>query len=89
MVFIFSDFVLTQPGEQTEQSLENYRIIERMVDTGVRVCGCVSPLARKSIFKPYTADALKRLEEIGVYMADTYKPSKFLEMAHEFVEDPY
>ncbi|MCW4049948.1 MAG: hypothetical protein NWE89_09465 [Candidatus Bathyarchaeota archaeon] len=87
IVFIFSDFVLTNPGEETEANIENYRILERMVDMGVRVCACVSPLAHKSIFKPYTEDSVKRLRRLGIHIADTYKPSEFLEDIHTFMED--
>jgi hypothetical protein len=89
MVYIFSDFVLSQPGEQSKENLENYYVLEKMVDSGVRVCACVSPLANKSIFKPYTKESLKKLSEIGIYMTDTYSPTKFLEQAHEFIENPW
>jgi hypothetical protein len=87
MVFIFSDFVLTQPGEATEQNTQNYHIIDRMTELGVRVCACVSPLARKSIFSPYTKESLEKLRRIGVKMIDTYKPSKFLDEVHGFIEE--
>lgn len=89
MVYIFSDFVLSQPGEQTKENLENYYILEQMLDMGVRVCACVSPLAKKSIFRPYTNESLKRLSDIGLYMADTYSPTKFLDQAHDFIENPW
>ena len=87
MVFIFSDFVLTQPGEENDQNTENYQVIERMLDQGVRVCACVSPLARKSIFRPYTKKSLIEMEKLGVYMADTYRPSAFLDQANEFISE--
>ncbi len=87
LVFIFSDFVLTQPGELTEENEQNYYIIERMVDQGVRVCACVSPLAHKSIFRPYTKESLKRLKEMGIRQLETYKPSVFLDEAQSFIED--
>jgi len=87
LVFIFSDFVLTQPGEMTEENEQNYYILERMVDLGVRVCACVSPLAHKSIFRPYTSESLHRLKKIGIRRVDTYKPSSFLEEAQSFIEE--
>ena len=87
MVFIFSDFVLTQPGEETEEKTENYQILERMLDHGVRVCACVSPLAHKSIFKPYTKRSISDMEKLGIFMADTYRPSTFLDQANEFISD--
>jgi hypothetical protein len=87
IVFIFSDFVLTQPGEATEQNTQNYHVLERMTELGVRVCACVSPLARKSIFRPYTKESFEQLKRIGVKMIDTYKPSKFLDEVHEFIEE--
>ena len=87
LVFIFSDFVLTQPGEMTEENEQNYYILERMVNLGVRVCACVSPLAQKSIFRPYTSESLHRLKKIGIRRVDTYKPSSFLEEAQSFIEE--
>lgn len=87
IVFIFSDFVLTQPGELTEENEQNYHILERMVDLGVRVCACVSPLAHKSIFRPYTNESLNKMKKIGIHRVDTYKPSLFLEEAQSFIEE--
>ncbi|MCB2173107.1 hypothetical protein KQH65_10250 [archaeon] len=87
MVFIFSDFVLTQPGENTEQNSENYEILQKMLDQGVRVCACVSPLARKSIFRPYTKQSLAEMEQLGIFMANTYRPSDFLDQANEFISE--
>jgi hypothetical protein len=87
VVFIFSDFVLTQPGELTEENLQNYYILERIVDLGVRVCACVSPLANKSIFRPYTNESLKKMKKIGIHQTETYKPSSFLEEAQSFIEE--
>jgi len=87
MVFIFSDFVLTQPGEDTDQDSENYRILQRMTDMGVRVCACVSPLAHKSIFRPYTKRSIEEMRKLGITMIDTYKPSTFLEDIQKFIGD--
>ncbi len=87
MVFIFSDFVLTQPGEETKESRENYRILQRMTDMGVRVCACVSPLAHKSIFKPYTQRSITEMRKLGITLIDTYKPSDFLEEVQKFMGD--
>jgi hypothetical protein len=87
VVFIFSDFVLTQPGEETEESRENYRILQRMTDMGVRVCACVSPLAHKSIFKPYTQRSIAEMRKLGITLIDTYKPSDFLEEVQKFIGD--
>ena len=87
MVFIFSDFVLTQPGEETEESRENYRILQKMTDMGVRVCACVSPLAHKSIFKPYTQRSIAEMRKLGITLIDTYKPSDFLEEVQKFIGD--
>ena len=87
IVFIFSDFVLTQPGELTEENEQNYHILEKMVDAGVRVCACVSPLAHKSIFRPYTKESLKRMKDIGIRQLETYKPSVFLDEAQGFIDE--
>jgi hypothetical protein len=87
MVFIFSDFVLTQPGENTQQNKDNYEILQKMLDQGVRVCACVSPLAKKSIFRPYTRQSLADMEKLGIFMANTYRPSDFLDQANEFISE--
>lgn len=87
MVFIFSDFVLNQPGEETPQNTENYQILEKMMNQGVSVCACVSPLAKKSIFKPYTNRSLSDMKKLGIHMTDTYRPSKFLKQATEFINE--
>jgi hypothetical protein len=58
-----------------------------MVDLGVRVCACVSPLAHKSIFRPYTKESLKKMKDIGIQQLETYKPSVFLEEAQGFIEE--
>jgi len=87
MVFIFSDFVLTQPGEDTERDSENYKILQRMTDMGARVCACVSPLAHKSIFKPYTKRSIEEMRKLGITMIDTYKPTTFLEDVQKFIDD--
>ena len=85
IVFIFSDFVLTQPGEGALDKTENYQILEKMLDYGVRICGCVSPLAKKSIFKPYTKKFLSEMEKLGIFMIDTYTPSFFLDQVNNFI----
>ena len=85
LVFIFSDFVLTQPGEENPQNTENIQVLERMIDQGVRVCACVSPLAHKSIFRPYTRRSIDDMAKLGIYMADTYRPSFFLDQVNEFI----
>jgi len=84
--FYFSDFVLEDPGARSLEKMENYEIIKRMIDQGIHVVGCVSPLARGEIFSPYTKDVLPRLEEAGVEMIETYRPSDFLEEVEAFME---
>jgi len=85
IVFIFSDFVLSQPGQEAQDSDENYEILGKMLDQGVRVCACVSPRAHKSIFQPYTRSSLSRLREVGIRLIDTYRPSLFLEEVNDFL----
>ena len=85
--FIFSDFVLTEPGKETTESLQNYALIEKMKNDGVHVLACVSPLAYKDIFRPYTIFAIEKLRKIGCSIAETYRPSTFLEMTHAFIDE--
>jgi hypothetical protein len=85
--FIFSDFVLTEPGKETADSLQNYALIEKMISDGVHVLACVSPLAYRDIFRPYTVSSINKLRKIGCPIAETYRPSTFLEMVHTFIDE--
>jgi hypothetical protein len=85
--FYFSDFVLTDPTAEDKESLQNYEVIRKMMDDGIRVFAGISPLAHKEIFRPYTASAIDKLARMGVPMADTYIPSQFLEKAHAFLDE--
>ena len=82
--FYFSDFVLQDPGDKPP--MENYKIIEGMVERGVRVVACVSPLARGKIFSPYTKDSLEMIREAGAEVIETPTPSDFLEGLRVFLE---
>ena len=85
--FIFSDFVLTEPVKETTESLQNYALIEKMKNDGVHVLACVSPLAYKDIFRPYTISAIEKLRKIRCSIAETYRSSTFLEMTHAFINE--
>jgi hypothetical protein len=85
--FYFSDFVLTDPTKDDIENQQNYEIIRKMLDDGIRVFAGISPLAHKEIFRPYTVSAIDRLMKLGVPMADTYIPSQFLEKAHTFLDE--
>ena len=82
--FYFSDFVLQDPGD--EPQTENYEIIGSMVERGMHVVACVSPLARGRIFSPYTRDSLERIGETGAEIIETSTPSQFLEGRQVFLE---
>jgi len=86
LCFMFSDFVLSDPGTETEDSLRNYATIEKMIDQEIRVMACVSPLAEKEIFKPYTEQAINNLRKIGCFIAYTSTPSEFIDEAQKFIE---
>jgi hypothetical protein len=83
--FYFSDFVLQDPGDAPQ--LENYRLIERMVERGVHVVACVSPLAKGKIFSPYTMEALERVEAAGAEIIEILTPSEFLKDLQVFLEN--
>jgi hypothetical protein len=87
MLFIFSDFVLSEPGKVTNEILENYRILERMKNLGVSICACVSPLAYKSLFHSYSKLTLEKLEQMEIFLANTYSPHNFLEQAQKFIDN--
>ena len=82
--FYFSDFVLQDPGDKPQT--ENYEIIGRMVERGIRVVARVSPLANGKIFSPYTKDSLERIREAGAEVIETSTPSGFLEGLQVFLE---
>lgn len=84
--FFFSDFVLEDPSAEVFEKMENYLTIKRMVERGIRVITCVSPLARGEIFSPYTKNVLPLLKEAGCELIDTYTPSGFLDMVQSFME---
>ncbi len=86
LCFIFSDFVLSDPGTEMEENLRNYSTMERMMDQGIRVMACVSPLAEKELFKPYTEQALDKLRKMGCFIAYTSTPSDFIDEAQKFIE---
>ncbi len=85
--FYFSDFVLTDPSRDNDESAKNYETIARMVDDGIRVFAGISPLAQREIFRPYTTTAIAKLKKLGVPMVETYIPSQFLEKAHTFLDE--
>ena len=85
--FIFSDFVLSDPGKEDSETKQNYKTIETMIDEGIRVLAGISPLAQKEIFRPYTSTAIDKLGKIGVPLVETYYPSEFIEKAHLFLNE--
>lgn len=84
--FYFSDFVLEDPSVTSPENRENYMILERMVERGIRVLACVSPLAKGEVFAPYTENVLKRIREAGCEILETWRPIDFLEGVQTFLE---
>ncbi len=85
--FYFSDFVLSDPSKDTDETMKNYETIRKMQDDGIRVFAGISPLAHREIFRPYTETAILKLKKMGIPMADTYYPNEFLEKAHIFLNE--
>jgi hypothetical protein len=85
--FIFSDFVLSEPGKESSELLENYDILKKIISDEVKVIGCVSPLASEPIFSPYSNDVLKTLDKIGVKLTETSKITKFLYDIQEIITE--
>ena len=75
--FFFSDFVLQDPGDKPNE--ENYEIIGRMIEQGIQVVACISPLANGKIFSTYTRNSLEKIKEAGALRIETGKPAIFLE----------
>jgi len=84
--FYFSDFVLEEPDKESPEKMENYQIVERMIDRGIRVVACVSPLAGGELFQPYTSVALRRIRDAGAEILETNGPTKFLEGVQSILE---
>jgi hypothetical protein len=84
--FFFSDFVLDEPGNLPPEKMENYAFIDSMIQKGIKVVACISPLAKEDIFTPYTEKALKLLRESGCEMIETHRPSDFLDDVQVFLE---
>jgi hypothetical protein len=82
----FSDFVLEDPDSTSEEKTENYEVVRRMVDRGIHVVACVSPLARCEIFSSYSEKVLKLLKEAGCEMLETLRPSEFLDEVQRLLE---
>jgi len=80
LCFIFSDFVLEEVGGAQPEEQESYGTIERMIEQGIRVVACVSPLAHRELFEPYTMITLPRIRKVGCEMIETGRPTEFLEM---------
>ena len=82
--FYFSDFVLKDPDANSIKQSDIFLLIDRMIDMGIHVVACVSPVSKSDIFHPYTKEVLKSIRETGARMIETYKPSDFLEEIQEF-----
>ncbi len=84
--FYFSDFVLEDPDSTSEEKAENYEVVRRMVDHGIHIVACVSPLARCDIFSSYSENVLKLLKEAGCNMLETLRPREFLDEVQFLLE---
>jgi hypothetical protein len=84
--FYFGDFVLEDPGVTPVEKMEVFKILERMLERGIHVVACVSPLARGDIFSPYSENVLELLREIGCEEIETFRPSDFLDGVQAFLE---
>jgi len=68
------------------EKMEVFKILERMLERGIHVVTCVSPLARGDIFSPYSENVLKLLRKIGCEEIETFRPSDFLDGVQAFME---
>ena len=84
--FFFSDFALEEPGEAQPEKSENYEIVEEMIEDGIHVIACVSPLAYSDLFTPYTAPVLSRMKKTGCEIVRTERPSIFLDEVQGLLE---
>jgi len=84
--FYFGDFVLEDPGVTPVEKMDIFKILERMLERGIHVVACVSPLASGEIFSPYSENVLELLRELGCEEIETFRPSDFLDGVQAFME---
>lgn len=79
LCFIFSDFILTEPGNLTTENKKVFELLKKMIDLDVDIFACVSPLTYKPIFNNYSKYSLNKLTELGVNIIKTSNSNKFLD----------
>jgi len=79
--FIFSDFAFGDPEES-----EEYQAIQAMIERGIRVFACVSPLALDERLRGYVEPILLKLRRMGCEVLTTTEPRDFLQKLRPLLE---
>jgi len=85
-VFVFSDFQFEEPDVEDPKRNENYRIMKEMVDDGIKVFACVSPVTYLSKFLPFSKPVLDKVREAGAEIINVANPRDFLELVRDMIE---
>lgn len=84
--FVFSDFQFEEPDVEDPKRAENYRLMKEMVDEGIKVFACVSPVTYLSKFTPFSQPVLEKMKETGCEILSVANPRNFLENVRDIIE---
>lgn len=82
LCFLFTDAIFEDPDAKPEEAAvraENYKIMREMIDSGVKVVVCLSPVAEEERHKKYTDPTIEKMKEAGCEFISTKDPKIFLE----------
>lgn len=89
--YLFTDAIFEDPEadpEEAAKKAENYEIIRDMVNRGIRVFVCLSPVAYEERHKKYVDPTTEKLKETGCELLLAKDPVKFLESLMNVLERP-
>ncbi len=89
--FLFTDAIFEDPEatpEEAAKKAENYKIISDLIENGVRVFICLSPVAKEERHKKYVEPTLEKLRKAGCEFLPTKDPKEFLETLMGILEKP-
>ncbi|MFQ6074951.1 MAG: vWA domain-containing protein [Candidatus Bathyarchaeia archaeon] len=89
--YLFTDAIFEDPEatpEEAEKKAENYEIIRDMVNSGIRVFVCLSPVAYEERHKKYVEPTTEKLKETGCGFLLSKDPREFLESLMNTLERP-
>jgi len=82
LCFLFTDAIFEDPDAEPEEAAvraESYKIMREMIDSGIKVIVCLSPVAEEERHKKYTDPTIEKMKEVGCEFISTKDPKTFLE----------